>query len=171
MEVFIETLVRKQQTGKDLALKLLITFASAILSVVGFMLLLSIQFLSFLAILAPVGIIYGAWVLIRNFNVEYEYILTNSDLDVDKIVAQSRRKRLTTVDLKQIELFAPANEENRREFENSAFKKINASTGDAASTYFIKFPGKEGTTVLLFNPDDRIIKGARQFSPSKVIEA
>lgn len=171
MEVFIETLVKRQQTGKDFALKLLITFAAALLSVVGFMLLLSVQFLAFLAILAPIGLIYGAWVLIRNFSVEYEYILTNSDLDVDKIIAQSRRKRLTTVDLKGIELMAPVNEDSRREYDNPAYKKINASSGDTASTYFIRFPAKDGMTVLFFNPDDRIVKGARQFAPSKVKEA
>jgi hypothetical protein len=173
MEVFTECLVKKQSTTKDTLLKLLIILGAVVLSIAAFLICSNITVISFLGIFFVAGIIYGGWVLLKSFSVEYEYILTNSDLDVDKITSQSRRKRLTTIDLKNIELMAPVKESYRREYENESIaKKIDASTGNTATEYFIKYSStKTGVTLLRFNPDDRIIKGARQFSPRKVFEA
>jgi hypothetical protein len=171
MEVFIEHLVKKQSTAKDALLRVLIVVAAVILAIVGFLVIAGIQVISFLSLFVAVGVIYGAWILLKQFNVEYEYILTNADLDVDKIVSQSRRKRLTTVNLKNIEIMAPIKESYRREYESQSIaKKIDAATGGTGNEYFIKYPGKEGMTLLRFNPDDRIIKGARQAAPRKVFE-
>ena len=172
MEIFVEDLVKRQNSGKTTLIKAGIAFAAIILSIVAFMACTLIKAISFFGIFIVAGIIYGAWYLIRSYNLEFEYILTNGILDVDKIIAQSKRKRLTSVDLKNIEIMAPVNPSYRREYDGEGIaKKIDASTGGERKEYFIKFSsGKDGMTVLRFNPDERILKGAHMASPRKVFE-
>jgi hypothetical protein len=169
MEVFIECMVKRQKTTKDALFQSLIVFGAVVLSIVVFIIGTFNQIVAFTGIFIVVGLVYGAWYLMRSFNLEFEYILTNGELDVDKIVAQSKRKRLVTFDFKNIEMMAPLKECYRGEYEQTSItKKIDASIGTGEGTYFVRFPGKEGMTVLFFNPDDRIISGARQFAPRKV---
>lgn len=64
-------------------------------------------FIGALAFLILCGAIYGAYWLISGMSIEYEYILTNGEIDVDKIIAQRKRKRLVTVSAKTFEAFGP----------------------------------------------------------------
>ncbi|UKI37385.1 MAG: DUF6106 family protein [Clostridiales bacterium] len=50
------------------------------------------RFSSFV-LLIDAGVVYGAYILITHFNVEYEYILTNGDIDIDKIIAKKKEKK------------------------------------------------------------------------------
>lgn len=61
--------------------------------------------------IALFGIGYGVYKLTVRFNVEYEYIITNGILDVDKIINKSSRKRYLSLNLSttsRIEKFNPA---------------------------------------------------------------
>ena len=173
MEEFMEYLVKKQQTSKDTMLKCLIVAAAFILAIAVYIIFINIPLIAFLGLFAAAAIIYGAWKLIKSFNIEYEYILTSHDLDVDRIIAKSRRKRLVSIDLRNIEIMAPVSEKYRHEYENDGIKeKFNASTGDASTEYFIKFSHKEkGHALLLFNPCESVIKFCKHAAPRKVFDA
>lgn len=173
-DVFIELLVKKRLSSGDRALLIAITIGGALL--VGALVILSLVLPSWLAILflAECGAIYGWWKLINQFRVEYEYALTNAELDVDKIIAQAKRRRLITVDFQKIDILAPAGGEHRAEYESGVFQKtIDASVApDAKGTYFlITQHAKYGRTRLLFNPDERILKGAKTFARLKVYDS
>lgn len=172
MDDFIEYLVKRHTTTKMAVEKTLIIVASILLAIIFFTLCLSSnQMISFLGALLAVAAIYGGWYLSRNFKLEFEYIVTGAEMDVDKIVAQSRRKRLITVKLRNIEMMAPAKESYRREIEAPGIKtRIDASTGNPDDTYFIKFEAgpEKGLTLLLFSPDKRIIESAKKAAPRKV---
>jgi hypothetical protein len=96
MDTFCEQLVYKYPTGKDNAKKLLIYAVAIVLA-------LAIIVLSMGTVFAGIGILIGAGVgwlgyyLGSRQYVEYEYIITNGEIDVDKIVAKSKRSRLLTV--------------------------------------------------------------------------
>ena len=172
MDDFIEYLVKKQATTKMLVEKTLIILASIVLAIVCFMFCISSnQIISFVGALLAVGAIYGGWYLSRSFKLEFEYIVTGTDMDVDKIIAQSRRKRVISLSLRNIEIMAPAKESYRREIETPSIKtRIDASTGNPDDTYFAKFDGgaEKGLTLLLFSPDNRIIQCAKKAAPRKV---
>ena len=88
MDVFIEYMVKKQNTGKDILLKIFYAGASVVILVGSFLFIpLLGQMFSMFAPLIGFGAVFGAWYLITSMNVEYEYILTNGEMDVDKIVA------------------------------------------------------------------------------------
>lgn len=171
MEVFIEYLVKKKNSLKDIIQKFLICACAFILSIIALLVTQNYDIL-FLGLIIVAGIIYGTWYLIRSLNIEYEYIFTNGTLDIDKIIAQSRRKRMISLELGNIEKMAPANEKYKSDYQISGFSKIfNASSGDTKSEYFIKFSTKTyGLCLLIFNPNEKIIKASYHIAPRKVFE-
>ena len=173
MDVFIEHLVKRKSTGKYMIFKILIVLAAIILTLVLLTasLLKSLQTFSFFFLIAIAGVIYGAWWLMRSLKVEYEYIVTNGEMDVDKIMGQQKRKRIITVNLRDVEILAPVYGEHKSEFENQSIPKtIDASVSrDDKSAYFLVIRhSKQGYLRLIFTPDERIIKSAQTFAPRKV---
>ena len=85
-DFYTEQLIKKQTDTKD-TLKKGGLIAVTVLSV-------------FLAFITPVGIILPIILIIvdvlviQSLNVEYEYVFVNGDLDIDKIMNKSRRKRI-----------------------------------------------------------------------------
>lgn len=103
--------------------------------------------------------------------VEFEYALTNNELDVDKIIGRSRRKRVITVDFKTAEICACINDKNyEREYNNTAtIKKIINVTGKSEyDTYFVDFVGETGKMRVLFQPNDRMRDGLKNINPRTI---
>ena len=110
MDSYCEYLVKKKNGGKELGLRALIIVAALALCVIFLMLGFVIPTFSMITTLLAAGALYGGYILITNMNVEYEYIATNGEMDVDKIVAKRRRKRLITVNARTFERFGPFKE-------------------------------------------------------------
>ena len=82
MDVFIEYMVKKQNTAKDIVLKLLCVLGAVVLLTVAlFAIPLAAQLgqigqlITMIAPLIGVGGVFGAWYLITSMNVEYELSL------------------------------------------------------------------------------------------------
>ncbi len=166
MDVFIEHLVKKRSTGADMAKKIGLVLAVLLVVVACFM-LVPPQFLMF-AFLIICGAVYGAYWLISGMNVEYEYILTNGEIDVDKIVAQRKRKRLLNVHSKTFEAFGPykAAEHANRDYDN---RILACESEDSENVYYATFRHRTlGYCLLVFNPDERIIKGIKSYLPRTI---
>ena len=102
MDVFVEQMVVKKKTGKDLAR----TAACALGGAVALFLIVSFlgQYLGFLTFLIVAGVFYLLYQVVIGSNIEYEYSFTNGAMDVDKIIAASRRKRMTALNAREIEM-------------------------------------------------------------------
>ena len=88
-DFYSEQLVAKKSGGSETAKKILIGVLTAL--VAAFLFLIIIFPLSLLL----VGLVfYGGYYLMTGIDTEYEYILTNGDLDIDKITGKRKRKRL-----------------------------------------------------------------------------
>lgn len=170
MEVFVECLIKRHNSAKTVLLEILTVLGFFVGSVIVFFLITA--FSPTLALIAAAAAAFGCWWLLRRFQVEYEYILTNDTLDVDKIIAKSSRKRVISINLREIEMLAPANDAHRREFQSAGIQtKIDATDGSSSDIYFIKTPHQKlGMTVLLFSPDERIFDGVKSIVPRKVID-
>lgn len=165
IDVFAEYIVKHKLGAKDVLIQIGTGILAIILTVVAFG-LVAIPQLSFLTTLIIAGIWYGAYWLVKSRYIEFEYIMTNSALDFDKITAKSKRKRILSLDLKEIEIFAPIN--------NDAYKnqitKIYDCTGDGKDgVYFIDFMGERGRERVLFQPSQKILDFAYKFNQSKVL--
>lgn len=169
-DVFIEKLVKKKRTGQDLALIVLISFGALIAALLAFVFLAGR--LGAFGVLIIFGVFYGGWYLITNLNIEYEYSLTNGELDVDMIIAERRRKRLLTVHCKEFEILAPVNDNHKKEMEDTGinYKVYACSSMEANRLYFCIFnlSGK-GKTLLIFEPDNRMLDSFKTIIPRKVL--
>lgn len=176
MDIFYEYIVKHKRGAREYLILIGAVLGAMILSFA--LLIFGGALFQFggIGLLLFAGIWYGAYILIKfNFNIEYEYILTNNELDIDKIMAQSRRKRIITIDFKNIEICAPVDSpEYKHEFENTeGFSKTYDFTGVGIGdelNYFINTEN-EGTRVrVLFSPPEKILDAAQKFNPRKIIK-
>lgn len=171
MDLFSEYIVKKKKDGKDI-LKIVGIVIAAIILVFFSFALVAVPILSSFAMLVTAGIIYGAYYLITNLNVEYEYIVTNGELDVDTILNRRKRKRIITVHSKTFELVAPVGSSEYKSEENGNFTRvIDASSGrDNGKTYFAIF-SKDGQRIkLVFEPTQKMLDAFKIFVPKNVKE-
>ncbi len=97
MDTFFEQIVSIKKSGVQILAILGIWILALIVCAVIF-LIVPLEFIGLMALLI-FGIIYGAFKLSAIFNVEYEYIITNGTLDIDKITNKSSRKRILSLEL------------------------------------------------------------------------
>lgn len=161
MDTFFEQIVVKKKTAADYALIALIIFAALAVSMLIFFFL--IPLIGVLATVLMMGALYGAWWLITNRSVEFEYCVTSGDIitgdmDIDMIVARRKRKRIVSVAGSKIESLIPyrAAEFAGRRFDRTvmAAPSLNEE-GLWAFTYHSK---KKGHTLVIFKPNDRVLK-------------
>ena len=98
MDIFCEQLVAIKNGAARYLLFALLLIAAAALCIILFICSLEYAFLIFLI----VGVIYGTIKLAELFFIEYEYIITNDTVDIDKIIAKKRRKRIVSFETKDI---------------------------------------------------------------------
>jgi hypothetical protein len=162
-DVFKEQLIKAKPTSKDKMLK-----AGLIVGIVA-VCLFAFVCLGFLFPIIAVIAIFGGIYLLQFTSREYEYCLTNNELDVDVIYNKQRRKRLLTVDIKKINLCASIKDDKYREDLARGQKVIDVSDGlEGKETYGIVY-GEEGQTVkLLFTPNSEMLGLIYKQAPHKV---
>ena len=99
-DLYTEVLVKKQQTGKDKAIKGVLIFFTVLFAAAGIMMNPLILLLALV-----LGIV--DYIFIPKLSVEFEYLYVNGELDIDRIYSQSRRKRAASYELSNMEILAP----------------------------------------------------------------
>ena len=168
MDSFIEKIVQKKKNTQDRLLSFGIVLASFI---VAFLLLtMTMQYINSFALLLAVGAIYLGYRLQARTNVEFEYLVTNGSLDIDKIMSQSKRVRLFSADCREFEAVGRVKSKNHGPHITSGAEVIFAGTNMASeSLYFVTLSYKGKKTVLYFEPDQRMLDSFRRFIPSKIL--
>ena len=82
-DLYTEVLVKKQQTGKDKAIKGVLIFFTVLFAAAGIMMNPLILLLALV-----LGIV--DYIFIPKLSVEFEYLYVNGELDIDRIYSQSR---------------------------------------------------------------------------------
>lgn len=156
MDIFAEQIVRiKNGAGKMLLMALIIIAAAALTAL---LLWFSSGYGSVL-IIAAVGVIFGAYKLIGMFFVEYEYIVTNGTVDIDKITAKSSRKRIITFECKNILRHGRYNPKNPPV--TDAAETLVFCNSDEQAYYLLADIGSKKKLIVL-SPNDRIKDAVRQ---------
>lgn len=159
MDHFAEQLVRKYHSSQDDLKKALIITGAAVISLLA----LVFAFLGFpLALILPVGAVWGAWYLLKLSHVEYEYSCTNGELDIDKIMGQDKRKSMLSVNVGTFTVFGKAGEVRESDGDMTTFSAMGLSLmgqedADDNDTYYAEFEHPEyGSCCLYFCPDARM---------------
>jgi hypothetical protein len=150
MDIFHEQIVKKPTTGLRLLMKIGIALGFIILGALVFVLFMGL--FPFSLLVAGV-LIYLGWYLSSGMNVEYEYILTNDDLDIDKIIAKRKRKRLISIKVSSF----------------TDIKRLTETDSDAGNRTLIDCAGvgfdSQDTCIADFK-HDKIGEARLAFSPS-----
>ncbi len=121
-------------------------------------------------IVALAALIVGVMFTYRYLTVEYEYVFVTSELSIDAIYSQQIRKTKKTVDMSSVELVEPTNvEKNKQRREDKGLVYEDFSSGEPdAKTYTITYSDGGATHLLVFEPDDKVLRAMWRCSPSKV---
>jgi len=154
MDVFIEQIVERKPLFHDRLLKTLLLLAMASLTAAllfAGIAFLSMPFISFSALAAVPGAIWLGIHFLKGLTVEYEYILTNKELDIDKIIGKRKRKRMFTFDLNNAEKLDICEEGG----EFSADVTVSAHDNSYTNMWYLIIKhDSHGRVLLLFNPND-----------------
>ena len=161
MDIFCEYIVKKKPTLKDRVKQVGINLLAIVLVEI-FIVLNNLLF--GIGLLLSAAVIYGAVYLFKRTNVEYEYILTNSILDIDKIFAKSSRKRVESVDFKNVEAFGKADDAPM-----SPVQEIDYA-GDitADNVYYFEFFKDGEKKRIYFQPNQKILSNLHKVAPKLV---
>ncbi|QEH70519.1 DUF6106 family protein [Cellulosilyticum sp. ST5] len=166
-ETFKEYLIKQKKSSTDILAQIGLVVATIILIGVAFML-----GGDFIGPILIVGILFGAGFLFSRFSREYEYILTNNELDIDVIYNRSRRKRVMTIDMKKIEIMANIKDERHQSELNKGYKVVNVSDNSKdENTYVImtQTPAK-GACKVIFSPNEAFVNDLFRQAPNKVFK-
>ena len=167
MDTFIERLVTKKKGFKDN----MITAGILTGAIILILLSLTVKVINQigLGIFFAAGFVYLGYRLIASRNVEFEYIVTNGDLDIDKITAQRKRKRIFSASCKEFEILSPVKSNSFSQSVQSIKNRIDASSSiDSPGAYFATLNYKGAKTVVIFEPDEKMISNFKIFIPRKI---
>lgn len=118
-------------------------------------------------VLLAAGTGYFAYRITTTMSIEYEYILTNGEIDIDKIVSKSTRTRLITFDckeIKRIEKFNPAALNNEKNV------KYVCNT-DAENVYTLYINNKKhGDVIYVMQLGEKLRNGMKGFLPLYIVK-
>lgn len=158
MDRFNEQLVAKKADGKDKLIRILIIAAAAIFTAVS--VIATVIFAMPMLILIGGGVCYLAWWMYGNTYLEYEYIITNNDLDIDKIIGKRKRKRLISIKLSTVTEFGQYKDGRTGE---GADATVVAADGTQENTWYIVCShANYGKLLVLFSPEEDTVECINQ---------
>lgn len=164
MDSYCEQLIAKTRTGADTA-KMALSIVLSLLVAAACVFFMLITGAIALIILAIISVGLGVW-LAGNVGIEYEYIITNEEMDIDKVIGKRKRKRMITVDLRKATAFEPL------PFESDDFDVIvQASSGLKKDAYCMFVEHNDyGKVKILFNPNQKTRDAIAHMLPKQLRE-
>jgi hypothetical protein len=162
-DLYRELLIKREPQSADKLKKgglILLTVLAAVVTV----------FITPLAFLLFTILCLVDYFIFPSFKVEYEYLYVNGELDVDKIISRSKRKRVASVDLANLEILAPWESHEMDAYRNNSRRKVNdfSSGKKDAFVYAFVTDADAESGILLFEPDEVMLKDMQLRAPRKV---
>ncbi len=173
MDIFLEHIVKKKKTTKDILTIVGIVLAGFIVSDLVIILSFLIPYLGAFSIFLVFGVWFGVYWLISSRNLEFEYSVTNGEIDVDSIASKRKRKRILSVRVRDIaccaSVYDKAHADDYKNKEYTASVIMAASAIDAPGTYFADLVTREGLkTRLFFEPTEQMLEAFVTYNPRNI---
>ncbi len=161
MDSYVECLVKAKPQGLWKFLKVLLIMLTVVF------VLLSLMGVVLMFIFA---ICTGAGVYFVNLkaNVEYEYLYLDKELTIDKIMAQTKRKRIAVYKLDSMEIFAPIKSYHLDNYKNRQVTVKDYSIGEELKPdrrYVFYY---EGGQKVILSPSEEMVNAMKMKAPRKV---
>lgn len=165
-DVFHEQLViRRKSSSERLKQVGLVTAGVVVGLITAFIPIINTMFWLFIVLA-----IWGAVYLARSYNVEFEYAVTNYFLDIDKIIAQRKRQRLVSLDIRKIDYFISSKDTNYKaqKNDNNIKKTIDCTSNSGEENIYAIITNIEGVkTRILIEPNKDIIDAIYKYLQKK----
>lgn len=159
MDNIAEQLVKKMPSAGESVKKTLTAAAAVIIDLICLYLCGAIS--PFLLILI-VAVTYGAIYLIQSMYTEYEYTITNGELEIAKIAAKKKRTELLSVNVKDFYMIKKYS--SGEDFNDDDLTRFHCSEGTINHLYLADFDHDEhGKCRLYFSPSNRILENIKPY--------
>ena len=162
-DLYTELLVKKEKTAKDSLIRIGLMTLVVLLAFVGL-------FIYPLFLLGAVAAGVAAYFIIPRTELEFEYLFVNGEMDIDKIMAKSKRKRVLSFNLAEADIAAPVKSHRMDYYNgNQKMKVLDFSSGNPEHNRMavITRVNNEACRIIL-EPDEALVKSMKNSAPSKV---
>lgn len=158
-ETYVECLVARKAPFLIRLLKTLLMMLTVCFFVVG---LVDIRALVIAVVLGVIS--YFAYM---NADIEYEYLYLDKEINIDKVMAKSRRKKAAVYDVGRMEVLAPVKSYHLDAYKNRELKTVDYSSGEAEDNkkYMMVY---EGNVKVIWEPNAEMVRAIQMVAPRKV---
>ena len=161
-EAYVECLVK----GKGSVIFLILRWFLYILAALAFLSMMIGT--GFIGVLLGFAFGAGGYFIGMLGEVEYEYLYMDKEISVDRILAQSNRKKVATYSMERVEIMAPFRSHRLDDYKNRQVKVTDYSIGreekpDLRYAFFY-----EGGEKIILSPSEEMIKVMKNANPRKV---
>lgn len=183
MDLFMEYLVQKKKDTKDKLMMAGLILGGIVLTIALFYLMLVVrvstdpqsvvgQMVFSIGLLLVAGVWYGVYLLKGMMNIEYEYIVTNNELDIDKVMSKRGRKHLVTVDMNNVKLMAKVDDEASNDVYKNPPQGVKVldygAMNENLSTYFADCTIDETRTIVVFQATEKMVESLWKYNPRAI---
>lgn len=164
-DVYVEYGVSRGLRPMEIVYRVMIILMIVVLIAIDLLVAPMLQNFAIIAYAITAGGIVLGWKYFKKVGAEYEYIFTNGQLDIDKIIGKEDRRRLYTIDVKELEVFEPY---DGKKMENRKFDRrgFPCSSHESPDLYCLVFRHREyGRTMLCINMNDELKEAIQGFLP------
>jgi hypothetical protein len=163
MDSIHEQLVKTEKSKKYIA----INAAVYVCGVLGLLMVGGAMF--FVPGILLLVIAVGLFFLKKKFYVEYEYYLTNGEIDIDAIYEMKTRKRIISFSVRDLELLAPEQSYYVKDFPNKPKGVLNLYPEDSKEkVYVAMLTGGARKTMIRFVPNEEMLELCYKYNPRAV---
>lgn len=162
-DLYYELLVKKNQTAKDKLIKF---------GLIGLVVVLGVGGILINPIFLTVALVLGVitYFILPSTDLEFEYLFVNGEMDVDKVMSKTKRKKVKSFSIKDAEMVASMKSHRLDYYKNNQKMKIlDFSSGDPEH-YRLAVITHDGadTCMIIIEPDEKLAGQIKYCAPSKV---
>lgn len=161
-ESYKELMVKKESGFKEKLLRVVCLVPTILL---GCLTLLTGNIILFIVVVA-LGIL--SYFVFQWTDIEYEYLYLDKEINIDKIMAKTRRKRVATISVEKMEILAPEKSHQLDSYRNRNIKAVDYSAGKDLPGQKLYALYSDGNQKYLLNLDDDFAKTIKGIAPRKV---
>ncbi|MEE0060679.1 MAG: hypothetical protein UE295_07625 [Acutalibacteraceae bacterium] len=169
MEAYVEQIVKNEKTAKDLLIKVLMIMSIFAVFLLGVVLGVLINgYFIFLGAAGAAFETYFCWLVITGLDREYEYEVTSNNLQIDKIMAKRRRKKILSIDINKIEGFEKVSENRLNADRCDKVLQLGTYDDDDSQYRFVVQTNKYGKVMVVFAPNKKTLDAIKLYLKPEV---
>ncbi|MCF0132507.1 MAG: hypothetical protein HUJ72_01430 [Blautia sp.] len=162
-DLYTEFMVKKESTPKDAVVKYGLYVLTGLAAAAGVL-------VTPLAFIAAIGLGIACYFVVPGTDLEFEYLYVNGEMDIDKIMSKTKRKRAFSFSLEDADVIAPLNSHKFDYYNNNQnLKVVDFSSGNNEhKRYAVITREKETLYKVIIEPDANLVNLMKKSAPSKV---